>query len=148
MYPKAGVVAWRRTNNGTLEILLITARRYPNSWIFPVGTVDRGETLEQAAARECAEESGYTVETGPLVAKIELPQESPNTKEIGTSSSQHFTFFAAQVTGELSTYETDRQRRWVPLSQLAESISPAFAPVARAAVAILSASQSAPEPKG
>ena len=145
---KAGVVAWRQTDTGTLEILLITARRHPGSWIFPVGTVDLGETLEQAAARECAEESGYTVETGRLLAQIELPQESPQAKETGTVDPQHFTFFTAQVTGELPTYETDRQRRWVPLPQLPESISPAFGPVARTAVAILSAPQSAPETKG
>lgn len=134
---KAGVVTSRRTDTGALEILLISARRHPGSWIFPVGTVDPGETLEQAAARECAEESGYTVETGPLLARIELPQESPQARETGTSGVQHFAFFSAHVTGELPTYETDRQRRWVPLPQLLACIAPVFAPVARAAIAVL-----------
>jgi ADP-ribose pyrophosphatase YjhB (NUDIX family) len=145
---KAGVVAWRQTDTGTLEILLITARRHPGSWIFPVGTVDLGETLEQAAARECAEESGYTVETGRLLAQIELPQESPQAKETGTADPQHFTFFTAQVTGELPTYETDRQRRWVPLSQLLACISPVFAPVARVAIAVLAMSRDLLATKG
>lgn len=148
MSRKAGVVAWRRTDGGTLEILLITARRHPNSWIFPVGTVDPGETLEQAAARECAEESGYTVETGQLIAQIELPQESARRRQSELSHSLPFTFFSGQVTGESSVYETDRQRRWVPLSQLTESVSPAFAEVARVAVVLLSMPQSTPEPSG
>ena len=145
---KAGVVVWRRTESGTVEILLITARRHPNSWIFPVGTVDREETLEQAAARECAEESGYTVEVGPLLAEMELPEESSLTRQAGLSHCRSFTFYAGQATGELTIYETDRQRRWVPLARLTESISPVFAPVARAALVLLSMPRSAPESEG
>jgi 8-oxo-dGTP pyrophosphatase MutT (NUDIX family) len=143
MSRKAGVVVWRRADNGTgtlegtLEILLITARRHPDSWIFPVGTVDPGETLQQAAARECAEESGYTVEVGSLLAEIIVPKEADQTPASGTVDSQHFTFFAAQLTGELSTYETDRQRRWVSLPQLLACIAPVFARVARAAREVL-----------
>ena len=140
---KAGVVVWRRTSteNGTrentLDILLITARRHPDSWIFPVGTVDPGETLEQAAARECAEESGYTVDIGSLVTEITLPKEDNQAPASEIAQSQHFTFFAAQVTGELPLYETDRQRRWVPLRQLLGCIAPVFTPVARAAIEVL-----------
>lgn len=127
---KAGVVAYRREPSGEYAILLITARRYQDTWIFPVGTVDPGETLEQAAARECMEESGYTTRIGPLLKTIEL--ERNNTRK-------RFSFFAAQITGEVGTYETDRQRQWVPLSQLMDTITEAFAPVAHAAVEHLSA---------
>ena len=69
---KAGVVAYRQEPDGTYAILIITARRQRDAWIFPVGTVDPGETLEQAAARECMEESGYTVRTGPLLKALDL----------------------------------------------------------------------------
>ena len=126
---KAGVVAYRRSTTGEYEILIITARRHHDSWIFPVGTVDPGETLERAAARECMEESGYTVHTEALLKAIELEQKN---------GPKRFSFFAAQVTGEVSEYETDRQRQWVPLSQLMDSITDAFAPVAQAAVDYLS----------
>ena len=122
---KAGVVAYREANGGEREILLITARQHPDSWIFPVGTVDPGETLEQAAARECAEESGYTVVVDALLATIELP---------GDTGLQTFSFFLAQVTGQCADYETDRQRCWVPLSNLEAAIAPVFASVAQAAV--------------
>ncbi|MCY4386476.1 MAG: NUDIX domain-containing protein [Desulfurellaceae bacterium] len=127
---KAGVVAYRQEPDGTYAILIITARRQRDAWIFPVGTVDPGETLEQAAARECMEESGYTVRTGPLLKALDLAHKN---------GLRHFSFFAAQVTGEVDEYETDRRRRWVPLAQLVETVSEAFAPVARAALAHLSA---------
>ena len=126
---KAGVVTYRQESDGTYAILIITARRQRDAWIFPVGTVDPGETLEQAAARECMEESGYTVRTGPLLKALDLASKSGR---------RRFSFFAAQITGEVDEYETDRRRRWVPLTQLVETVSEAFAPVARAALAYLS----------
>ena len=59
---KAGVVAYRYKNENEVEILLITARSSPSTWIFPVGTVKSGESLQETAARECLEESGYVVD--------------------------------------------------------------------------------------
>lgn len=126
---KAGIVAYRRAAQASYEILIITARQYHDSWIFPVGTVDPGETLEQAAARECMEESGYIVETGPLLKVLELE---------GKRKTNRFSFFVAQVTGEVIAYETDRQRRWVPLSELTDTVADAFSPVAQSAVKYLS----------
>ena len=122
---KAGVVACRQTAKGGVEILLITARSYPQSWIFPVGTVEPNETLQQAAARECVEESGYTVEVGRMLKVIEMNKRK---------SIHHFTFFAASVTGEVNDYETDRQRKWVPQSELIQTVAEVFLPVARAAI--------------
>ena len=124
---KAGVVATRRTAAAEPEVLLITSRKHPHSWIFPVGTVEPGESLERAAARECAEESGYTVEVGRLLVTLRLADEAGG-------AAQPFFFFAASVTGKCATYETDRQRRWVRLSQLVETVAEVFSPVARAAV--------------
>ena len=71
---KAAVVA-TRPSAAEPEVLLITSR---HSWIFPVGTVEPGESLERAAARECAEESGYTVEIGRLDAQIGGAIDSPS----------------------------------------------------------------------
>jgi 8-oxo-dGTP pyrophosphatase MutT (NUDIX family) len=40
------------------RILLVTARRNPNNWIFPKGHIEDGETRKDAALREAREEAG------------------------------------------------------------------------------------------
>ena len=42
---KAGIAPYRFRADGTAEVLLITALNPAQSWIFPMGTVDPGETL-------------------------------------------------------------------------------------------------------
>ena len=119
---KAGVVAYRYKNENEVEILLITARSYPGTWIFPVGTVKSGESLQETAARECLEESGYVVDVGSVLEVIEIDEDD---------SIRQFTFFLAQVTGEVEDYETDRQRQWVSLSNLVSTVTNVFSSVAK-----------------
>jgi len=52
----AGGVILRRKENGSVEVLLIEDS-YGN-WGFPKGHVEGGETSEEAALRECREETG------------------------------------------------------------------------------------------
>ena len=52
----AGGVIVRRKENGSVEVLLIEDS-YGN-WGFPKGHVEGGETSEEAALRECREETG------------------------------------------------------------------------------------------
>ncbi len=40
------------------RILLVTARRNPDNWIFPKGHIEEGETRKDAAVREALEEAG------------------------------------------------------------------------------------------
>jgi len=54
----AGFVVFRR-RNGHLEVLLIRSSEY-SYWGFPKGLVDEGESDEEAARRELAEETGLT----------------------------------------------------------------------------------------
>jgi len=54
----AGFVVFRR-RNGHLEVLLIRSSEH-SYWGFPKGIVDEGESDEEAARRELAEETGLT----------------------------------------------------------------------------------------
>lgn len=56
-FKQAGAIVVRAGKNGP-RILLVTARRNPDNWIFPKGHVESGETLRAAAVREAREEAG------------------------------------------------------------------------------------------
>jgi 8-oxo-dGTP pyrophosphatase MutT (NUDIX family) len=56
-FKQAGAIVVRAGKNGP-RILLVTARRNPDNWIFPKGHVEAGETLRVAAVREAREEAG------------------------------------------------------------------------------------------
>ncbi len=54
-------------------VVLIRRRFEPRAgeWSLPGGAVDVGETLHAAIAREVAEETGLTIEVGPIVEVID-----------------------------------------------------------------------------
>ena len=54
---QAGAIVVRR-RKGDARVLLITAKRDAGHWLFPKGHVEDGETLEETAVREAAEEAG------------------------------------------------------------------------------------------
>lgn len=122
---KAGVVLYRRENGDEVRALVVSARKFSNQWVLPVGTVKKGESLEAAARRECQEESGYQVELGQKLPTIQILQKGMATP---------FTFFLATVNGETESWETDRIRRWVPLARLLDALPTVFHGVARQAV--------------
>ncbi|HET9662485.1 MAG TPA: NUDIX hydrolase [Thermomicrobiales bacterium] len=44
--------------------------RAAGKWSFPAGFVERGEVVEEAAVREVREETGFTIELGPLIGLL------------------------------------------------------------------------------
>lgn len=68
MIEAGGGVIWRHGKRG-IEVLVI--HRPGRDWSLPKGKLDPGETIEQCALREVAEETGYRCELGP-----ELPSTS------------------------------------------------------------------------
>lgn len=122
---KAGVVVHRYEDSGELVFLVVSARKFKNQWVFPVGTVEKGESLEAAAKRECEEESGYQVEIGKKL---------PPVRYEGNNSVKRFTFFMATVVGETDQWEKDRVRKWLRASQVVAALPGIFQGVARNAV--------------
>ena len=55
------------------RVLLVKRGNEPlkGEWSLPGGTVEVGETLEQAIAREVNEETGLTVDVGPIVEVLD-----------------------------------------------------------------------------
>ena len=120
---KAGVVLYRESHNGNVEVLLISARRHKGSWVFPVGTVEEHETLQVAAARECKEESGYIVEVEDEVGTV---------KTLNGDVADYYTFYKAGVLNKTDEYEKDRTIKWVIPDELPETVAEIFRPIAEA----------------
>lgn len=127
-YPKqkAGLVVYRQSANSGIEVLLITSRDRPGSWIFPMGHVDDGESLQKTAVRECLEESGYeaSIEGIPL-GEFRIPNRGAGSP---------CTFFLGEVIGEHQTSKPERQIKWVSLSEVTTILAEVFRPIAKAAI--------------
>jgi 8-oxo-dGTP pyrophosphatase MutT (NUDIX family) len=74
----AGGLVWREAvvadGDGTtrpgVEIVLVHRPRY-DDWSFPKGKLDKGESFEEAAVREVAEETGLVCRLGPELPSTE-----------------------------------------------------------------------------
>jgi len=55
-----------------LRVLLVTATRQANLWVFPKGHIEDGETAEQAAIREVEEEAGVAATIDEPIGTLEF----------------------------------------------------------------------------
>src|SRR6186713_295560 len=61
-----------RGRGSELRVLLVTAKRQPNQWVFPKGHIETGETVEEAAIREVEEEAGVIATVNEPVGSLEF----------------------------------------------------------------------------
>src|ERR1700729_1560607 len=111
----AGGAVWRRSRDGSLEVVLVHRPRY-DDWSLPKGKVDPGETDEQAAIREVREEASIDVRIGP---------ELPTTTSADRSGKQkRVRYWAMTVAGgdPAGDNEVD-QAMWVPLDEARARLS-------------------------
>ncbi len=115
----AGGIVWR-TGTGrsaaTVELLLIHRPTY-DDWTFPKGKVDPGETLQQTAVREIAEETGLEVRLGHPLPRV--------TYQV-TAGTKFVHYWCARMVGEEPEFTPNREVdsiRWVGVVEAAELLS-------------------------
>ena len=91
------------------RLLLIQRGHDPEAgrWSLPGGRIEPGESDAQALVREMLEETGLTIEPGPLVGAVERPGPAGTVLDIRD--------YAAAVTGgTLRAGDDAADARWVP----------------------------------
>jgi 8-oxo-dGTP diphosphatase len=108
----AGGVVYRLTPDGP-EVAL-AHRRSPALWALPKGTPAVGETLEETALRETAEETGLAVEIETAIGPISYVFTRGSTRYFKTV---HF-FLMRPVGGDLAEHDHEFDEvLWVPLPE-------------------------------
>jgi 8-oxo-dGTP pyrophosphatase MutT (NUDIX family) len=99
---QAGAIVIRQNGAG-IRILLIRPRRSVDRWIFPKGTVEPGESAEDAAVREAQEEAGVE---GEVLRRVGRPLEFENGR-----GHVRVQYFLLRMASESPSPE-GRQKRW------------------------------------
>ena len=70
--------------NGEIVLILRRGVTYTGYWALPGGTVDEGETIEEALIREMKEEVGVDVEPMDILGVFSDPERDPRGRVIST----------------------------------------------------------------
>jgi 8-oxo-dGTP diphosphatase len=115
--------------------VLLVKRGHPplkGEWSLPGGTVELGETLEAAVAREVLEETGLEVSVGQVVEVLDRVDRSPDGR-----IEYHFVivdYVCAVRGGSIASGSDAEDARWVPIREL-----PAYRLTAKANAVIVEA---------
>jgi 8-oxo-dGTP diphosphatase len=83
-------------SEGRVVLIRRASEPYIGLWALPGGFVEVGETVEQAALREAAEETGLALELARLVGVYSDPERDPRGHNVSVA------FLARVLSGELS----------------------------------------------
>lgn len=108
-----------RDREGTLEVA-IAGRDADGTWVFPKGTPDEGESIEETALREVAEETGLEVRIKAPLGTSEYWFASR-----GTRFHKRVHFFLMEATGgDVSAHDQEYDVvRWVPVDEARRLLS-------------------------
>ena len=94
---------------GAPLVLLTTAKRNPNHWIFPKGHIEEGETAAETAVREVREETG-------IESKILPPGYAGTLEFTFEGRTLRVQYFLLQYTGTSGPGD-GRFRKWCALEE-------------------------------
>lgn len=115
----AGGVVWRRAAAGDVEVILCH-REDGAVWCLPKGTPEAGESMQETALREVAEETGLRVEPGEQLPTIEYWF----TRD-GTRFHKHVHFWLMRPTGgDVAEHDHEFDRvEWVPVTEAMDRLT-------------------------
>src|ERR671930_494504 len=114
----AGGVVMRAAGDG-FEVVL-AGRRSDATWVFPKGTPDRDETIEETAVREVREETGLDVEIVAPLGTIDYWFALPGQR---VHKYVHF-FLMRAIGGDVSRHDHEYDEvRWVPVAEARRLLS-------------------------
>lgn len=118
----AGIIVFRRTEDGCLFLLILSRLTKRPLWEFPKGGVDEGETVLQAALRELYEETGISEAEVTLVPEFQRTEDyrfTSGTSERRSLIHKQVTYFLAETTKaevKLSAKESS-EFAWLDLAE-------------------------------
>lgn len=133
----AGGVIYRRTEDDGVEVIICKDAGY-HRWVLPKGLVAPGESYEQAALREVAEEAGVR---GRLVGRLGEPEKYIYmSRGVRVFKQVHY-FLLEYESGCVEDHDHEMEEvRWVPLDAAIDTVAyeGAKAVLRRAKAALLS----------
>ena len=112
-----GVVV--RGSGDHLEVVL-TGRDSDRTWVFPKGTPEAGESVEETAIREVSEETGLDVEILRPIGQIEYWFAVPGQR---VHKVVHF-FLMRALGGDVSRHDHEYDEvRWMPIDEARRLLS-------------------------
>ncbi len=108
-----------RERDGVREVVL-AGRHADDTWVFPKGTPDRGEDIEETALREVEEETGLRVRILRPLGAIDYWFASP-----GERVHKFVHFFLMEPTGgDVSRHDQEYDEvRWLPVDEARRRLS-------------------------
>lgn len=100
-----------RDDSGRLLVVLRGQEPSAGTWSIPGGRVERGESDDDAVAREVREETGLVVRAGALVGTVERPGLDGEVYDIHD-------YAAERVSGNLLAASDAADARWVTAAEL------------------------------
>lgn len=115
-----GVVVSFQRERPSLVVGMRRRARDAVTWTLPKGTPDPGETVEQTALREVAEETGLEVRIVEPLPSIEYTFVQDGTR---IHKTVHY-FLMEPIGGDLARHDHEFERvRWVPFDEAGELLS-------------------------